>query len=282
MTEKPARFVGRGQHLWLGLALLAVVWPLNWFLPGTRTMYLFFPLWLGYILTVDALVLRRRGSSLLSRAGAADTLMLFLLSALAWWLFEAINLYIGNWRYLGRELIGDLTYAVLASLSFSTVMPAVFATAELVRSAAWLDSMPAGPRIVPNRRNLLLLFVLGTAMLVLAITLPRAFYPLTWGALYLILDPLNKVLRRESLLDRLRHGDWRPVVALAIGALATGFFWELWNYRSFPKWVYDTPGVDFLHLFEMPLLGYLGYPPFALELFALFALLRWRPLKLAL
>jgi hypothetical protein len=282
MTEKPARFVGRGQHLWLGLALLAVVWPLNWFLPGTRTMYLFFPLWLGYILIVDALVLRRRGSSLLSRASAADTLMLFLLSALAWWLFEAINLYIGNWRYLGRELIGDLTYALFASLSFSTVMPAVFATAELVRSAAWLDRLPAGPRIVPNRRNLLLLFVLGTTMLVLAITLPRAFYPLTWGALYLILDPLNKVLGRESLLDRLRHGDWRPVVALASGALVTGFFWELWNFHSFPKWVYVTPGVDFLHLFEMPLLGYLGYPPFALELFALFALLRWRPLKLAL
>jgi hypothetical protein len=282
MTEKPARFVGRGQHLWLGLALLAVVWPLNWFLPGTRTMYLFFPLWLGYILIVDALVLRRRGSSLLSRAGAADLFMLFLLSALAWWLFEAINLYIGNWRYLGRELIGDLTYALLASLSFSTVMPAVFATAELVRSAAWLDRLPSGPRIVPNRRNLLLLFVLGATMLVLAITLPRNFYPLTWGALYLILDPLNRVLRRESLLDRLRHGDWRPVVALAIGALVTGFFWELWNVYSFPKWVYETPGVDFLHLFEMPLLGYLGYPPFALELFALFALLRWRPLKLAL
>jgi hypothetical protein len=32
----------------------------------------------------------------------------------------------------------------------------------------------------------------------------------------------------------------------------------------------------------MPLLGYLGYPPFALELFALFALLKWRPLRLDL
>ena len=35
---------------WLGLFLLAVCWPLNWTLPGLRTAYLFFPLWLGYIL----------------------------------------------------------------------------------------------------------------------------------------------------------------------------------------------------------------------------------------
>jgi hypothetical protein len=282
MTEKPARFVARGRHLWLGIALVAIAWPLNWLLPGTRTMYLFFPLWLGYVLAVDALVLRRRGTSLLRRASAAETFMLFLLSAVAWWLFEAINIYIGNWRYLGREQIGDLTYALLASLSFSTVMPAVFGTAELVRSAPWVERLRPGPRIVPSRRNLVLLFALGATMLVLAMTVPRIFYPLTWGALYLILDPLNYVLGKESLLDRLRHRDWRPVVSLALGALITGFFWELWNFHSFPKWVYDTPGVDFLHLFEMPLLGYLGYPPFALELFALFALLRWRTLKLAL
>jgi len=28
--------------------------------------------------------------------------------------------------------------------------------------------------------------------------------------------------------------------------------------------------VDFLHVFEMPLLGYLGYLPFAWELFAIY------------
>src|SRR2546423_2924453 len=43
---------------WLGLLLLAVCWPLNWSLPGMRTAYLFFPLWVGYVLAVDGLVLR--------------------------------------------------------------------------------------------------------------------------------------------------------------------------------------------------------------------------------
>jgi len=67
----------------------------------------------------------------------------------------------------------------------------------------------------------------------------------------------------------LREGNWRPIVSLSFGALICGFFWEMWNYYSWPKWIYHTPGTEFLHVFEMPLLGYAGYIPFALELYAL-------------
>ena len=73
-----------------------------------------------------------------------------------------------------------------------------------------------------------------------------------------------------------RFGRQRPVVALALGALVCGFFWEMWNVYAYPKWVYRTPGVQFWHVFEMPLLGYVGYPPFALELFALLHLVSGR------
>jgi hypothetical protein len=46
----------------------------------------------------------------------------------------------------------------------------------------------------------------------------------------------------------------------------------MWNYFSYPKWQYSVPGVSFLHIFEMPLLGYGGYLPFAMELHALYHL----------
>ncbi len=59
------------------------------------------------------------------------------------------------------------------------------------------------------------------------------------------------------------------VISLAVAGVVCGFFGELWNHYSFPKWVYHTPGAGFLHIFEMPLLGYGGYVPFALELYAL-------------
>jgi hypothetical protein len=52
----------------------------------------------------------------------------------------------------------------------------------------------------------------------------------------------------------------------------TGFFWEMWNYFSYPKWVYSVPFVNVVHIFEMPLLGYGGYLPFACELFAVYHL----------
>jgi hypothetical protein len=44
----------------------------------------------------------------------------------------------------------------------------------------------------------------------------------------------------------------------------------MWNFYSYPKWIYHIPYVDFWHIFEMPILGYGGYLPFALELYALY------------
>jgi hypothetical protein len=256
------------RRLWLGLSLLAVCWPLNWTLPGVRTAYLFFPLWLGYILIVDGLVERRRGSSLLTRSSAGFAL-LFALSIPAWWLFELINRRTGNWEYVGSNVFTLLEYNVLCTISFSTVMPAVFETAELVRSFGWLERVRSGPRITPSRLVCTVLFATGVAMLALMLLWPGYFYPFAWTSLVLILDPLNRWLGRPHLLETLCRGDWRTVISLSSGALICGFFWEMWNYYSFPKWVYHTPGAEFLHIFEMPLLGYLGYIPFALELYLL-------------
>ena len=87
-------------HGWAGVILIALAWPLNWMLPGLRTHLLFFPLWLGYALLVDALVLRRRGTSILARS-RRDFAALFACSAPAWWLFEAFNWRTQNWHYLG-------------------------------------------------------------------------------------------------------------------------------------------------------------------------------------
>ena len=89
-------------HGWAGVLFVGLAWPLNWALPGLRTHLLFFPLWLGYALLVDALVLRRRGTSILARS-PKDFALLFACSAPAWWLFEAFNLRTHNWEYLGES-----------------------------------------------------------------------------------------------------------------------------------------------------------------------------------
>lgn len=268
-------------HGWIGLALVAVVWPLNWLLPGLRTHLLFFPLWSGYILFVDALVAVRTGRSMLTDTPARFA-ALFLASVPLWWIFELINTRTANWRYVGAERFGDVEYALLASLAFSTVVPAILETAELMLTFEWTRRFARGWRLPGRGWFEIALFGTGVAMLVLVLTWPHAFYPFVWGALYAIVEPWNVRSGRPNLLSRLHAGDWRPLAALSAAALVCGFLWEMWNYFAFPRWVYQTPGVDFWYLFEMPLLGYVGYLPFSWEVYAFAHLVVRRPPRMQL
>jgi len=260
----------------IGWLLIMICWPLNWLWPGLRTHLLFFPLWLGYILAVDAMVLRRSGSSLFTRS-PRDFATLFVISVPVWWLFEIINWRTANWQYLGAGHFSNLEYFVLASLSFSTVIPAVFSTAELVGTLGWIERFAHGPRVPATGRIGRGFFLAGCTMLALILAWPLYFYPFVWASLFLIVEPINLRLGRRSILTQVKHGDWRTVIALSIGGLICGFFWELWNYFSHPKWTYHVPFAGFWYLFEMPLLGYLGYLPFALELYAIVHLAHRRP-----
>ena len=263
------KFPGYG---WVGLSLIAIFWVLNWTALGLRTHLFFFPLWLGYCLIVDALTVIRKGNSLLTRNWRAY-IGLFFLSVLGWWLFEVINLRTQNWSYLGRELFSTAEFNFYASVSFSTVIPAVFGTAELVGTFDWVKQMQPGVEKKLQSKNVLGIFFAGILMFFLMMLWPLYFFPFVWLSVFFIIEPLNVWLGYRSLGSSISKGDWRPVVGLFLGVLICGFFWEMWNYYSYPKWVYHVPFVDFARIFEMPLLGYGGYLPFSLELFALYHLI---------
>ena len=256
------------KHGKVGALLIAICWPANWLLPGVRTAFLFFPLWLGYILVIDALVYARAGSSIWSRS-KTNFVLLFGLSAPVWWLFELINLRTANWEYLGRELFSTLQFNLLCTIAFSIVVPAMFETAELFKTFEWVNRFKSGPRVPAPPPVYAGLFVAGLTTLAATLIWPKIFYPCVWTSLVFILEPVNYWNGRPHFLQKLSAGDWRLVMSLAMGGLVCGFFWEMWNYWSFPKWVYHIPGAGFWKIFEMPLLGYGGYVPFALELYAL-------------
>jgi hypothetical protein len=260
------------KHGWLGLLLIAVFWTLNWSLPGYRTSFCFFPLWLGYILAIDGLVYKRRGHSPATRNIKAFILMFFI-SIPAWWLFELFNNHLQNWHYLGADHYSDLEYALLSSLDFSTVIPAVFVTSELASTFKWLKIINIPVKIGTRLRTQIKLFALGWLMLAALLIWPDYFFPLVWLSVYFILEPVNVWFKNRNLIQYTEKKDWRPILALWIGCLITGFFWEMWNYYAYPKWVYELPYLDHLDIFEMPLAGFLGYLPFSLELFAIFHLI---------
>ncbi len=257
-------------HGWIGLGLLAVFWTVNWSLAGLRTQWAFFPLWLGYCLTIDGLVVLRTGTSLLTRS-RKKYVGLFLASSPVWWLFELANLRLHNWQYQGAEVFSPIVFFILATINFTTVVPAVFGAAELMSS--FLRKPLRGPVIRPTRMVTLAFFLAGWLMLGLMVAWPAVFFPFVWLSLYFILEPINVWLGHRSLAEWTGDGNWRPVVSLWLGVLLTAFFWEMWNYLSYPKWIYSVPWGNWLHIFEMPLLGYGGYLPFSLELFALYHLI---------
>jgi len=256
-------------HGWLGLILAGLFWFLNWTLSGPRTQWGFFPMWLGYCLSVDALVYWRTGTSLLKRDWR-KYIGLFLISAPVWWLFEALNLRTQNWEYIGAGQFTNLQFAMWTTLSFTTVIPAVFGSAELMASFDFVKRLPRGPLIRPDKLTTISFFIAGWLMLALMLVWPQIFFPFIWLSPYFILEPLNVWMKNRSLADSTRRRDWRPVIALWLGVLLTAFFWEMWNFHSYPKWIYHVPWGGGFHIFEMPALGYGGYLPFSLELYAMY------------
>lgn len=254
----------------IGLVLVGLCWVLNWSLPGLRTHLLFFPQWLGYCLLVDGLVQVRKGSSLITR-GLLRYIFLFILSAPVWWIFEGLNTVTGNWIYLGRESFSDAAYVVYATLSFSTVIPAVFSTSELLGTFGWFQRKTGFTAFHLERRHFLRLHAAGWAMLGLMLLFPSIFFPFMWLSVFFIIDPLNALRGSPSLIRQVSGGDYRNLLTYGLGALCCGFFWELWNLHAYPKWIYEIPYLEVLHVFEMPLAGYGGYIPFGWELFALYA-----------
>jgi hypothetical protein len=109
----------------------------------------------------------------------------------------------------------------------------------------------------------------GIACIILPVIFPNYFFGLIWCSLYLVLDPLNHVLGRPSIIGAIWDGNWRLPLAFALGALMCGGCWEAWNFWSLPKWIYLIPHASFWRVFEMPVLGYGGYLGFGLELFAM-------------
>ena len=253
---------------WVVLAALFVSWILAWtrfvwFEPCQRLTFV--PLWFSYIALINALCVRQSGACPLSRE-PAFFLSLFPLSAVFWWFFEYLNQFVQNWFYIGVDY-GPLAYSAHATISFCTVLPAVYVTRVWISSFPWFrnrfSGLPATGMISSKTLNWIVLFSASAGLLGVGL-FPEELFSLLWLAPLLILTALLHLAGRPTLFTAMARGDWRPAVSAALAALICGFFWEMWNFYSQAKWIYSIPYVYRFKIFEMPILGYMGYLPFGL------------------
>jgi hypothetical protein len=237
---------------WAGVVVGAAMWVLAW----TRFEWFascqphtFAPLWLCYILVVNALSFRETGHCLMT-SRPLYFLALFPASAVFWWFFEYLNRFVQNWHYAGSRF-DAWEYFWYATLPFATVLPAVLSTRELIRPLSWLQN---------GFRHFVKL---------------RCRRPRLLAVGMLIILSLQSLFRAPTLLTEVAAGDWRTVISSALAALICGWFWEMWNAGSLAHWTYSIPYVQRFMIFEMPVLGYAGYLPFGLECAVIGKLIDW-------
>lgn len=226
--------------------------------------------WWSYIVLADAVVWKRRGHSLL-RNRPWEFLVLAFWSVAIWNLFEVFNFRLENWFYV--NVPSEIQFAALFTFfAYATVLPGLFETYDLLRACRVGDGWRLRPWRI-RRSALALSVLLGLGMLIGPILWPRYAFPLVWGFAVFLLDPVCYAAGAGSLLGQFERGDPRPFVRLLLSGFICGGLWEFWNFWAYTKWIYTVPFFEDLKWFEMPPLGFLGFPPFALECYVLVNLL---------
>jgi hypothetical protein len=240
------------------------------------TAWLYVLAWYPLLLLLDGLVVALGGPSLRSDPRALARMLGW--SAVIWFGFEALNLRLENWYYVYVPASLPQRWAGTA-LAFATVVPAIVLPARLLERLGVAERLVTRP-IPLGPRDLRLAAALGVVMLAAVLVAPRVLYPLAWGAVWLIAEPLlHRVDAEHSLFADIAAGRFTRIARLMLAGLAAGALWESLNALALTRWIYTVPLLEGLKVFEMPPVGFLGFPFFALEAWSLYYLLvaRTRP-----
>lgn len=235
--------------------------------------------WTGYILFVDALVYKFSGRSPLM-TDRLELLLVAVFSIGVWWLCEFYNaprfwksdleLW---WHYRNLEP-NPFLRRVGYDWAFATIFPLLFLTAELFRLTVFREK-GRGVIIKFSRPILIVLALVGTVGAIVPLLYPSAWFaPVIWLSFVFLFDPVNALRGQPSISNDLSHGDWRRLWSLLLSGLLCGVLWEFWNYWAISKWTYTVPFLGNVKVFEMPILGFLGFPPFAVECWVMYIFLR--------
>ncbi|MEE8349877.1 MAG: hypothetical protein V3R94_09920 [Acidobacteriota bacterium] len=226
--------------------------------------YFFVFAWWTYIVFLSGINhLRGKNSLLLDHP--REFLWVFLFSTPVWLFFEIYNFRLNNWEYVGVPIETLLRWPGYL-ISFGTVLPGLFETETFLKNLGIAREVRGRP-IQVTRRLVNRLTLAGLLMMLMPLWLPSFFFPLIWLGGIFLLDPVlyRQDQQNTSLLGQAQQGNYALTVRLLLAGVVCGGLWEFWNFWASAKWIYTLPYLEFLKVFEMPVLGFLGFPPFGLE-----------------
>jgi hypothetical protein len=257
-------------HGLLGITLfcLAVVMLRQGQEPFTTYFYSF--AWWSYILTADALVYMLQGRSLI--LGRTSTFLLMIpLSIFIWCIFEAFNFHLANWHYINLPPAVWMRWIGYA-IAYATVLPGLCETTHLLQAVGLFKAASWG-KLYPSPLFLRASPAIGGLFLLAVLCFPRFCFPLVWIAFALIIEPILYLRGDNALLRDIARGEPGRLMTLLAAGMVCGLLWELWNFWAQAKWIYTVPFFEEVKLFEMPLLGFLGFPPFAVSAYAMYRII---------
>ena len=245
-------------------------------------------MWTGYILLIDGWIWAR-GHKSFFKDEKLQWPMLALFSVLLWVMFEAFNFSLFAWFYQNsptnvsvKELIGAWAYA--------TIIPAMLRTRSLFNTFDFFHFQHPRWKIKFTPFLLALSFVVGIAFTFIPVMFEyptsNLLIPAVWLGIIFLFEPINYRIGIPSVFYDLERGRISFVIQLLIAGLVCGLLWESWNGELTPHggivWRYNINQIyhiviagNDLHIGAMPLLGFLGYPPFIWECYILWEFIKW-------
>ena len=234
--------------------------------------------WVGYLLVFDGLL-----TGLDRRKAAAGALLrprinpirgrpnrfvfAWLTSIPVWCFFDWVNFYhMRAWYYHELPQPPWSRYPGYF-VAFAAISPGMLLAAQWLNQLGLARLRTAGVRI--PRAIQVAVLLLGVVFLIYPLVTAGPVGSLTlWVSLIFLLDPVNHWLGEPSVIGDWRAGRWGRTLSLFAAGGLCGFCWEFWNFWASTKWTYDLPflgSLENLRIFEMPMMGFLGFFPFAIE-----------------
>lgn len=281
--ESTVKKVRLPSWFWIGLVLWSTIlvlfigkfsqpkWVMDWAL---------LPLWWGFILMLDGAVYARNGGNSLAKNALAELIAMGVLSISGWLIFEYFNFFIElNWFYPAADLIHHDEFLLYAAVGSSAFIPMAFEWYHLLRTFPLLNHRyKFGRKVQYSARTKIILLLVAFAMLAGLSFSPNSLFYAVWLAPLAIMTIVLNLLGIWTPFSNIKKGDWTALIVFAPVWLLQGLCVECWNRISYRNphfsdtynpgyWDYCIPFVNFTHIFNMPLLGYLGYVPFSIYCF---------------